>query len=133
MPDNHSQFNYPPILQEASSASFCLLNHPAPPVSSGPADDLYRETESIRLASSFHHQTSVPRAVEDSPAQCSGCVFAPQGRCSGNVPTSASGFPRSKTYCHIINIKSKQEQQQTPPPQPQVSKSFSVLPYSKTS
>lgn len=135
MPDNHSQFNYPSILQEASSTSFVSLTIQ---LLLFPQGQLMTSTEKQNQLDFLPASTTkhlCPGPLRTLLPQCSGCVFAPQGHCSCNVPASASGFPRSKTYCHVINIKSKQEQQKnnTPPFKPQVPKSFSILPYSKTS
>lgn len=97
MPDNPSQFNYPSILQDASSPfPFVSLNIQPLPVSLGPADDLYRELESIRLSASFHHQTSVPRAFEDSPLTMFQLPISPTRTLPAMLPLQDQSPPGSR-------------------------------------
>lgn len=119
MPDNHFQFNYPSILQEASSTlPFVSLTIQ---LLLFPQGQLMTSTEKQNQLDFLPASTTkhlCPGPLRTLLPQCSGYVFAPQGLCSCNVPTSASGFPRSKTNCHVINIKPKQEEQKKNTPLP---------------
>lgn len=64
----YAQFNYPSgLLDDYLIPSFVSSNLQLLPASSLPADDLHRKMEAIRIPSSSHHQTPVPRVLALAP------------------------------------------------------------------
>lgn len=129
MPDNHAQLNHLSTLLDASSTfPFVSVNIRALPVSSGPADGLCREIESIRLSSSFHHQTSVPTASEYSPAVMLQLHREPyKDTALAMFPLQYQSFSSQKQNirsCH--KVKTTRTKKNNPPHlKPQVPKSIS--------